>query len=151
MRLEGFLQPDHRIEHHVLTACAVRRRRVPTRFDACRAVVQPPSETRVEGWIRHRPVDGPIPRSTGLSVHGVFSDDAEAMIIEKREPFVRLWPPRSTRTWPPAAALLNDAGLAAPALSLPANDKVSSCGYETGTSDRARAGTRVHWWSGETA
>jgi hypothetical protein len=43
---------------------------------------------------------------------GIFRDDAESIVLEKREPFLRLSPnPLYRAPWPPSAAALNDVGL----------------------------------------
>jgi hypothetical protein len=49
---------------------------------------------------------------------GIFREDAESVVLEKQDPFLRLWPnPLYRAPWPPAAPPLNDAALEALALS----------------------------------
>jgi hypothetical protein len=89
-----------------------------------------PGATRTAQWYIHPlRLESSSGSATGLSMvlslgelvfqfMGVFRDDADAVVLEKHDPFLRLWPkPIYRAPWPPAAAPLSDADLEGLALS----------------------------------
>jgi hypothetical protein len=81
-------------------------------------VAHPSSSARFERRIDQEARHGALPGQLVFQFMGIFRDDADSVVLEKRDPFLRLWPnPLYRAPWPPAALPLNDVGLEAVALS----------------------------------